>query len=187
MRRLIAGAAVFGVLFAIAGCSEPPNKEHDQAVAAIAAARDAGAALYAAAELAAADASIGRYAGLVTQGDYKQALGAALDARERGFEAAKTAAAKQKSLRAEADQLLTSLTAALAVADARASAAPASAARHAKKLRQTRKAAAIAMQEARAQLEAGELTKAVKRLVDANAAMTRDIAAVTVASPKPKK
>jgi len=172
----------------MAGCSEPPTKEHDQAVAAIEAARTAGALSYAADELAAAAASLKRYDDLVAQRDYKQALSAALDARDRAFESAKSATTKQASLRTEADRLLKSLDTAMAVADADIKASrPASAAKRADKLRQTRKAAAVAVQEARTQVASGELTKAVKRLVDATAAMKRDIASLEAVIKKPQK
>lgn len=188
MRRAIERAAVVGVLFFIAGCSEPPNKERDQAVSAIAAAQTAGAVTYATDELAAAQASLTRFDGLVAQHEYKQALSAALDARDRAFEAAKAAAAAQTALRAQADQLLNAMAAAIAVADADLkTAASAGAARRADRLRQTRKASVTAMQDARTLLSAGELTKAVKRLVDANAALKRDIAALEPQLKKPSK
>jgi hypothetical protein len=55
------------------------------------------------------------------------------------------------------------------------------------KLRQTRKAATTAMQEARTQIESGLLLKAVQRLTDATAAVKRDSAALEEAARKPKK
>jgi hypothetical protein len=79
MRRWIERIVVGGALFFMTGCSEPPVKEHDQAVSAIAAARTAGAPDYAADEFAAAEASLKRCDEFVTQRDYKQALGAAID------------------------------------------------------------------------------------------------------------
>ncbi len=157
-------------------------------MAAIDTARTAGASAYAADQLTAAEASLKRYDDLVADRDYKQALSAALDARDRAFDAAKSATARQASLRSEADQLLKSLDAAVAAADADLKASrSASAARRADKLRLTRKAAASAMQEARTMMTAGELTKAVKRLVDANAAMKRDIASLEAVVKKPQK
>lgn len=186
MVRAWGRVAIFGVLCLIAGCSEPPTKERDQAVAAIAAARTAGAATYAADELAAADASLKRYDDFVTQRDYQQALSTALDARDRGFEAAKAAAAKQQALRVEADRLLRSLEAQLVVVDARLKAThPRTQARLVDKLRQTRKATATAMQEARKELSAGELSAATRRLVGASTALKRDNDALGDAAKKP--
>lgn len=170
------------------GCSEPPVKEHDQAVAAIAAARTAGAPDYATDEFAAAEASLKRYDEFVTQRDYKQALGAAIDSRDRAFESAKAAATRQQTLRSEATQLLSALEAALVATDAQLKTPrPRALAKPVDKLRQTRKTAASAMQEARAQLESGMLLKAVQRLTDATAAVKRDSAALEEAARKPKK
>lgn len=157
-------------------------------MAAIAAARTAGAETYAADDIAAAETSLKRYDGFVAQRDYKQALNSALEARDRGFEAAKAATARQTELRAEASRLLALLDAALKTADAELKAPrPASAAKRAARLRQTRQATALAMQEARAQLDSGELTKAVRRLGDAIAALNRDTAALAAIARKPKK
>ena len=157
-------------------------------MAAIAAARTAGAPTYASEDLAAAEASLKRYDEFVAQRDYKQALSTALDARDRGFEAAKAAAAKQVALHAQANQLLASLDAALVSVDAQLKAAhPRSQAKQVNKLRQTRKTTAVAMQEARTQLEAGELTPAINRLVVASAALKRDSDALDAAAKKTKK
>lgn len=162
------------VLF-MAGCSEPPVKEHDAAVAAVAAARAGGADLYAADDLAAADAALKHYDEFVSQRDYKQALSSALDASDRAVDATKASATKQASLRAEAGELQRSLDAALVALDAQIKAPrPKTGARTTAALRQTRKVAATAMQEARKDLEAGRLTSAIKRLVAANADVKRD-------------
>ncbi len=188
MRRWIERIVVGGALFFMTGCSEPPVKEHDQAVSAIAAARTAGAPDYAADEFTAAEASLKRYDEFVTQRDYKQALGAAIDSRDRAFESAKTAATRQQVLRVEATQLLSALDAALVATDAQLKTArPRTMAKAVDKLRQTRKAATTAMQEARTHVESGLLLKAVQRLTDATAAVKRDSAALEEAARKPKK
>ncbi len=189
MRRGWVRISVGGLLlFFMAGCSEPPAKEHDQAVAAIAAARSAGAATYATEDLAAAEASLKRYDGFVAQRDYKQALNSALDARDRSYDAAKTATAKRNELRAEATRLMGVLDAALETADAelKAPRSPA-AAKRVTKLRQTRKATVLAMQEARAELTSGELQTAVRRLGDAIAALNRDTAALAAITRTSKR
>lgn len=157
-------------------------------MAAITAARAAGAATYAADELAAADASLKRFDDFVTQRDYKQALSTALDARDRGLEASKAATAKQAALRAQANTLLTTLETALTSVDALLKPTrPRALARVVDKLKQTRKATALAMQEARTQLSAGQLTPATRRLVDATAQLKRDSDALEDAIKKIKK
>lgn len=187
MRRVCAWGLAVALCF-MAGCSEPPTKEHDQAVSSIAAARAAGAATYSADELAAADASLKRYDALVAQRDYKQALSSALDARDRGFEAAKAATTKQTELRKEAGQLLAGLDAALLVADTRLKTTRTAAnARRLDRLRQTRKSTPAAMQDARTLLDGGDLTKAVKNLVAATGALKRDIAALDPPAKPAKK
>ena len=75
-------------VFAMTGCSEPPSKEHDQAVAAIAAADRAGAAQFAATDLGDARAALAKYDGYVADRDYKLALATAIDARDRAYPSA---------------------------------------------------------------------------------------------------
>ena len=77
------------LLLLAAGCSEPPQKEIDQARAAIDAARAAGADTYAADEYAGAQATLQKARASVEQRDYRQALSYALDARQRALEAAR--------------------------------------------------------------------------------------------------
>ena len=71
------------LLLAAAGCSEPPQKEIDQAQAAVDLARTAGAETYAAEEYAAAVAGLQKAHAAVEQRDYRQALSYAIDARQR--------------------------------------------------------------------------------------------------------
>jgi len=144
--------------------------------------------MYAPDDFAAAEASLKRYDGFVAQRDYKQALSTALDVRDRAYEAAKTATAKQTALRAEADQRLNALFTDIVSVDAKLKVArPRTQAKQVAKLRQTRKTAAVAMQEARTQVTAGELTPAIKRLVDVSAALKRDSDALDGGATKAKK
>ena len=154
----------------------------------IATAIAAGAPTYAADELASAETALKRYDEFVSQRDYKQALSAALDARDRGLEAASVSKAKQVALRAEAERLLTSLESALAVAETQLKApGPRALAKTAEALRLTRKATVQAVQEARAQLSAGTLTPAIARVIAATAALKRDSSALEDAARKLKK
>jgi hypothetical protein len=89
VRRLL----VIGSLLLVftAGCSEPPQKEIDQAQSAVEAARAAGAERYAADDFVAAVASLDKARAAVEQRDYRQALNYALDSRQRAGDATRQA------------------------------------------------------------------------------------------------
>jgi hypothetical protein len=89
MRRL---PVIALLLFLASGCSEPPQKEIDQAQGAIDTARAAGADKYAVDEYSAATSALQKAHDAVSQRDYRQALSYALDARERAQESARVAA-----------------------------------------------------------------------------------------------
>ena len=74
------------------GCSEPPQKEIDQAQVALDSARAAGAERYASGEFVSARASLDKAKAAVDQRDYRQALNYALDSRQRAAEATRQAA-----------------------------------------------------------------------------------------------
>ena len=114
LRRLAAGTA----LIATVACSAPPEKERHQAEGAIAAAREAGAALYARTDLETAENALQKYDAAVAQRDYRQALSLAVEARDTAYQAAKRAADGKSAARAEADRLL--LDAEQTLQDARA-------------------------------------------------------------------
>jgi hypothetical protein len=89
------------LLLALAGCSEPPQKEIDQAQAALDAARTAGAERFAADEFTAAANAIQKARAAVDQRDYRQGLIFAIDARQRAQAAARQAAdGKQRAQKA---------------------------------------------------------------------------------------
>jgi hypothetical protein len=98
---------------ALAGCSEPPQKEIDEARSAIDAARAAGAQQYAADEFAGATATLDKARAAVEQRDYRQALSYAIDARQRAIEAsqvvpiarARASAAASEQLKRTADSV----------------------------------------------------------------------------------
>lgn len=100
MRRLLVIGCL--LLFA-AGCSEPPQKEIDQAQSALDAARSAGADKYATAEFTAAASSLDKARAAVDQRDYRQALNYAIDARQRSTDAARQAAGGKAQARREAE------------------------------------------------------------------------------------
>jgi hypothetical protein len=111
-RRLLLSLVVVAAV-AGAACGDPPDKEMQQAQGAIDAARAAGADQYARAEFAAAEDALKRARDAVDQRDYRQALNAALDARERAQLAAKDTVNAKATARAEAEKGLAAATAAL--------------------------------------------------------------------------
>lgn len=150
MRRL---AAL--LLMAVAGsaCGTPPDKEYNQAVGAIEAARAAGAGTYAADELAAAERLLTRYTDAVAQRDYRQALSHALDSRERATAAAAKAATDKAALRGEAERLIPALAAQAERGRIALAGATRAQAQAAQTLRDTIATTERALQEARAALE----------------------------------
>jgi len=97
----------------------------DQAQGAIDAARAAGADRYATEEYQAAVDSLKQAQEAVSQRDYRLALNHALDSRERAQNAAKQAAEQQVTLRSGAERRLGEVTAMLAQANQRLTAAEA--------------------------------------------------------------
>jgi predicted S18 family serine protease len=162
VRRVLIGF----VLLLAAGCSEPPQKEIDQAQSAIDTARAAGAQTYAAEEYAGATETLQKARASVDQRDYRQALSYAIDARQRAIEAARTVAdARTRQIDAEGalrsdtereEQLETALR------DAEAAHASAQQMRAA---REAVDAAKASLQEARRLLDAGNFAEATTVLV----------------------
>jgi hypothetical protein len=85
----------------------------DEARAAIASARAAGAEQYAHAELVAAAEALARAEAAVAQRDYRLALNEALDAAARAGDATKAAAVSQAALQAEAEHVVSDTAAAV--------------------------------------------------------------------------
>jgi hypothetical protein len=105
------------VMFVLsAGCSEPPNKEMNQAQGAIDAARAAGADKFAADEFKAAQDALRRSEDAVVAGDYRQALNHALDSRERAQNAAKLAVDGRADARGQAERSVSEVATLLAQA-----------------------------------------------------------------------
>ena len=100
----------------LSACGTPPDKEIDQAVAALVAARQAGADKYSPEEFTAAEQALAGAREAVGQRDYRLALNNALDARERALMAASDAMEKKAQARARADAAMTEATAVLTTA-----------------------------------------------------------------------
>lgn len=104
--RRLRQVLLLGVLALTWACTEPPNKEINQAQGAIDAARAAGADKYAVEEYTAAVAALDRSRAAVEQRDYRQALSYALDARERAQGAARAAGDEKVRLHGISDRAL---------------------------------------------------------------------------------
>src|SRR6185295_13083398 len=111
-RRFLLSFAIV-VAMTSAACGDPPDKEMQQAQAAVDAARAAGADRFAHEEFAAAEDALKRSHDAVAQRDYRLALNAALDARERAQTAAKQAADEKATARVAAERALAEADAAL--------------------------------------------------------------------------
>lgn len=177
MRRLL----LLGLLLlAPTGCSAPPQKEIDQAQAAVDLARTAAADRYAADEYEAAAAGLLKSRAAVDQRDYRQALSYAIDARQRAQTAIRRAGeGKAKAQRATAALLADTEARAMRL-DSHLAAAGAARAPE-KELRGPRAAredARRALQEARAQIGAGNYEKADELLASVRKKLDPAIAEV---------
>ena len=181
MRRLVLAVLVVSSLTVVAACSQPPAKERGQAEGAIAAARAASAEVYAADELLAAEAALARYDEAVLQKDYRQALNAALDARDRGYEAVKRASTAKAEARGQAERLVIALDTLSATINNRLSGAatPRITGANAQQLRKAVATSAGALQEARAAIADERYPVAITRLEAALAALQKEFDAVT--------
>jgi hypothetical protein len=163
-RRLLLSAAVIAAMIGVA-CGDPPDREIQQAQAAVEAARAAGADRFAHEEFAAAEEALKRSHQAVEQRDYRLALNAALDARERAQTAAKQAADEKATAHGEAERAVAAADAALH--ESRAKLKAAEAAHAAPKVlgtaRRTISDGETAVQEARTALNAGDYQSAIER------------------------
>jgi hypothetical protein len=175
MLRRFALAAV--LLAFAAGCSEPPAKEHDQAEAAVAAARAANAATYAPDDLQAAEADLQKYDEAVAQRDYRQALNLAIEARDRAYEAAKAATAARDAAQAQATRLAGEVESLLKTAGARldGTATPRVTGTAAERLRASVRSATQALQEARTLIDRQDFRGAIVRLTPAAETLRREL------------
>jgi hypothetical protein len=186
MRRL---AALLLIAVAGSACGAPPDKEYNQAVGAIEAARAAGAGIYAADELAAAEQLLTRYDEAVAARDYRQALSHALDSRERATAAAAKAASDKALLRGEAERLIPVLAAQTERGRIAAGGATRAQAQAAQNLRATIAATERALQEARANLERDNVRAARDVLEGLQERLTQALAPfeTTAAAPAPRR
>ncbi len=158
----------------LAACSSPPEKERHQAEGAIAAAREAGAETYAASDLKAAEAALDKYTTAVAQRDYRQALSAAVEARDTAYQAARRAADGKAAARSQAERLLAETTRLIQTAHVRL-ASPAMRATTGAKLRSSVTAAESAVQEARTKVAQQDYAAALTTLTPIEADLRAEV------------
>ena len=191
MRRLVLSLALLAAV-AGAACGDPPDKEMQQAQAAVDAARAAGADRFARDEFAAAEDALKRAHEAVAQRDYRLALNAALDARERAQTATQQAVDAKAAARIDAERALAEADAALH--ESRAKLKSAEAAHAAAKLlsaaRRTIADGETAVQEARTAMNEGDYRRAIERSRSASASLqgtTRDLEAVPTSGTRRRR
>jgi hypothetical protein len=182
VRRLL----VILVVLLTTGCSEPPQKEIDQAQAAVDAARTAGADRYAAADFTAAVSSLDKARAAVEQRDYRQALNYALDSRQRAVDAGRQAADGKARARTTVDAAYTETAARVnALQSALRTAETAKTPARLLKPGQTALRAARAdLQKASAEISSGNYEDATKVLTDVRGKLDAAIAQVKNIPPR---
>jgi hypothetical protein len=192
LRPVVRVAAPLVLALALSACAAPPETEMTEARQALAAARGAGAERYAADEYRQAAAAMQRSERFVTEGDYRQALSAALEARE--LAAATTASADRardaarRVAQASLEQAQASLTTARAFADAAAAKPPRSRPErlHVSEVRRAIVVANVAVQKAREAIGRHDYRAAGQALEGVRARLDEVMAAKPDPPPPPK-
>ena len=179
MRRRLSWI-VFVVALAPSGCSEPPQKEIDQAKAAIDDAKAAGADGYAADEYNSAVTALQKAHDAVDQRDYREALNFAIDARQRAGEAAQETATAKAHSKTAAETLVTDCSARVSQLDTGIKAAEGAhvSPRDLRTARTTLADAEGALQETRKSIDAGNYAEVVTSLTEVRRKLDGAIAAV---------
>jgi hypothetical protein len=185
--RLAWTAALLALLFS--ACSEPPQKEIDQAQAAIDVAKAAGADTYAADEYNAAVTALQKSHASVDQRDYREALNYAIDARQRAAESAKQAGIAKGHTRAAAEKLVTecSTRASQLDTDIRVAESARVPPRDLRSARTTLADAQTALQETRTAMEAGKYAEVASALTEVRRKLDAAIAAVDALRQRPPR
>ncbi|HOC19292.1 MAG TPA: DUF4398 domain-containing protein [Vicinamibacterales bacterium] len=177
---------------ALSACAAPPEAEMTEAREALAAARAAGAERYAPAEYGEAAGMLQRSERFVAEGDYRQALSAALEARELANAAAAAAGGAKEAARARAttamDQAQASLAAARAFTDAATAKPPRTRPErlHVSEVRRAVVAANVAVQKAREAIGRDDFAAATEALDAVRAQLDEVMAAKPEPPPPPK-
>lgn len=171
------------------GCSEPPQKEIDQAQAAIDAAKTAGADTYAADEYTAAVSALQKSHASVDQRDYRQALNYAIDARQRASDAAKQAGIAMGHTRAAAEKLVTECSTRVSQLDTDIRVAEGARVppRNLRSARTTLADAQNALQETRIAMEAGKYAEVASALTEVRRKLDAAVASVDALRQRPPR
>jgi hypothetical protein len=156
------------LLLVATGCSEPPQKEIDQAQTALDLARAAGADKYATGEYNDAASALQKARASVDQRDYRQALNYAIDSRQRSQDAIRQAGDVKSRAQRAAEAIVIDISTRASTLQGRVKAAEAARA-PAKDLRNARDAMTAAqtrLQEARTLIGAGNYEDATKTLTE---------------------
>lgn len=188
MRRRFSSVVV-GLALALAGCSEPPQKEIDQAQTAIDAAKSAGAETYAADEYNAALTALQKSHASVDQRDYREALNYAIDARQRAGDAAKQATIARGHTQAAAEKLVTECSTRVSQLDTDIKVAEEAriAPRDLRSAHATLADAQTTLQETRIAMEAGKYAEVASALTEVRRKLDAAIAAVDALRQRPPK
>ena len=173
--RFAPGVLVIALGAILSACSAPPEKERDQADAAISAARVADAPTYAPKELESALASLKAYDAAVALRDYRNALSHAIGARDSAYEAAKLAAERKAAARRDAERLIVDLEGLVIVARSRIASGPPLSPQAVTRTRATVRQANSLLQEARSRLEKQDFKGVVTLLQPAVQALKKDV------------
>lgn len=176
-------ALLLPLLFLVAACSEPPQKELDRAQGAIDAARAAGAEQYAPQAWTAATSALKQAHEAVEQRDYRLALTRALDASDRAQDAAKGAADGKARARSEAESAINAATGAVRRLEARIDGDRARIPRlELDAARRTERDGEVALQKARASLNTGDYLQAKEAVKDVEARIAAQMQALDAAA-----
>jgi hypothetical protein len=184
MFRVIAIATL--IAMTTLACSEPPDKERQQAERALTAAQAADAATYAPDELHAAESAFQKYGAAVDARDYRQALALAVEARDGAYRATKDATDEKASARSQAERLVTDLESLARAGQARLSGTngPKLTVAAADHVRAVLVTAASLLQEARSQVAQQNYRAAVAALAPVVAALQSDVNLAPAASAR---
>jgi hypothetical protein len=173
----------------LSGCSEPPQKELDQAQAAIDSAKTAGADTYAADEYNAALTALQKSHAAVDQRDYREALNYAIDARQRATGAAKQAGIAKGHTQAAAEKLVTECSTRVSQLDTDIKVAEGArvAPRDLRSARTTLADAQKALQETRIAMETGKYAEVASALTEVRRKLDAAIAAVDALRQRPPR
>jgi Domain of unknown function (DUF4398) len=171
----------------IAGCSEPPQKEIDQAQSAIDMAKAGGADQYASEEFAGATGSLQKAHASVDQRDYRAALNYAIDARQRAAEAGKQAVVGKAKARHTAEALVTDCSKRVSQLDTgiRGAESARIPPRELRPVKATLTDAQNALQEARSSMDAGNYAEVVSALTEVRRKLDAAITAADTLRQRP--